>query len=44
MQGAGFCVNVEGDSVGARASVVEFEPRQGVTALEALVPIAELGL
>ena len=34
---------LRGAALGARASIVEFEPRQGVTALEALVPIPELG-
>ena len=34
---------VEGGSGRGAPSIVEFEPRQGVTALEALVLIAELG-
>ena len=33
---------LRGATLGARASVVELEPRQGLTALKALVPIAEI--
>ena len=43
VRGAGSCVMVEGKALGARAPIVEFDPRQGVTALGARVPVAELG-
>ena len=34
---------LRGAALGARTPIVEFEPRQGVTALGARVPVAELG-